>query len=251
MDFNIWLYSILGVLVVSFASLMGVFTLSLGHIKLKKIILYLVSFAVGALFGDALIHLIPESFEKIQSSLNVSLLILGGIIVFFVLEKFIHWRHCHVVDCENHWHPIASMNIIGNVLHNLIDGMLIGASFSESIALGITTTIAILLHEIPQEIGNFSILIHAGFSVKKAILVNFSTALASLGGAVIALIIGGYISNFALVLLPITAGGFLYIAGSDLIPELKHESKLAASLGQLIMICVGIFLMASLVFLAR
>jgi zinc and cadmium transporter len=241
-----WIFSFASVFVISLVSLIGAFTLSLRGEKLKKILLYLVSFAVGALFGDALIHLIPEAFGKIKSELLVSLLILGGVLLFFVLEKFIHWRHCHATECEEHWHPVASMNIFGNIAHNTIDGLLIGASFLISTPLGAATAIAILMHEIPQEMGNFGVLVHSGFSIKKALLVNFLTALAAFLGVSIALLVGGWAHNFASYLLPVTAGGFLYIAGSDLIPELKHETKIAASIGQLFAIILGIAIMAGL-----
>lgn len=246
---NIWLYSFASVFAVSLVSLIGVLTISFKEEKLKKAILFLVSFAVGALFGDALIHLLPEAFGKIASRLLASLLVLAGILLFFVLEKFIHWRHCHVYDCDEHWHPTASVSIFGNMVHNLIDGMLIGASFSASVPLGIATTLAILLHEIPQEIGNFGILIHSNFSVKKALAVNFLAALTAFLGVFFALIAKNYITDFTSFLLPITAGGFLYIAGSDLIPELKHETKITASIGQLAAIILGIAVMASLLFI--
>jgi zinc and cadmium transporter len=242
----VWTFSLLSVFIVSLISLLGVFTLSFGEKKVKKAILFLVSFAVGALFGDALIHLLPESFEKIESKAVSSLLVLFGILIFFSLEKFVRWRHCHIVHHEDHTHPMAAVNIFGNIVHNLIDGMLIGASYLVSLPLGIATTAAILLHEIPQEIGNFAVLIHSGYGTKKAIAINFLSALVAFLGVASTLVVGKYAGDFTLFLIPITAGGFLYIAGSDLIPELKHETKIAASVGQLFAICLGIAVMASL-----
>lgn len=246
---NIWLYSLASVFVVSLVSLIGVFTISFGEEKLRKAVLFLVSFAVGALFGDALIHLLPEAFEKIESRAMVSLLVLAGILVFFSLEKFVRWRHCHMAECDQHVHSIAAVNIFGNVAHNLIDGMLIGASYSASFSLGIATTMAILLHEIPQEIGNFGVLVHSGYGVKKAVTINFLSALVAFLGAGLTLLLGNYSSSFTFFLVPIAAGGFLYIAGSDLIPELKHETKITASIGQLLAIVLGIAIMASLLFI--
>lgn len=243
---SIWFFSFASVFIVSLVSLIGLFTLSAKEEKLKKMVLFFVSFAVGALFGDALIHLIPEAFEKIGSRANVSLLILLGIIIFFSLEKFVRWRHCHITQCKEHNHPMAAVNIFGNIVHNFIDGMLIGASYLVNFPLGIATTVAILLHEVPQEIGNFAILIHSGYKIKKALAINFLSALVAFLGAALALIIGQYTSNFVIFLIPVTAGGFLYIAGSDLIPELKHETKIAASIGQLAAIILGIAVMASL-----
>lgn len=244
----IWVYSLASVFVVSTISLLGIFTLSIQESRLKKIILFLVSFAVGALFGDAIIHLIPEAFEKLSSRASASILILSGILIFFILEKFVHWRHCHTVECDSHVRSIAAVNIVGNIVHNLIDGMLIGASYSASFSLGVGTTIAILLHEIPQEIGNFGILVHSGYQVKKAVMINFLSALVAFLGVVLALALENYVSNFTFFIIPITAGGFLYIAGSDLIPELKHETKIAVSIGQLAGIILGISVMAVLLF---
>ncbi|HBB36759.1 MAG: hypothetical protein UX02_C0001G0126 [Candidatus Moranbacteria bacterium GW2011_GWC1_45_18] len=243
---NVWIYSLTSVFVVSLVSLAGIFTLVLKKEKLKIIILFLVSFAVGALFGDAIIHLIPESFEAIESKILVSLLILSGIIFFFVLEKFIHWRHCHVLGSEKHIHPVVYMNIIGDLVHNFIDGMLIAGSFLISIPLGVSTSIAVVLHEIPQEIGDFGVLLHGGFSVRKALFFNFVSASTAFAGAILILAIGSRFQEIISFLVPITAGGFLYIAGSDLIPELKHETKIAASIGQLAAIILGIAVMAGL-----
>ena len=243
---NIWLYSFASVFVVSLVSLIRIFTISFSEERLKKIILFLVSFAVGALFGDALIHLLPEAFSEIDSHAKVSLLVLFGILVFFALEKFVRWRHCHLPECDNHSHSVAAVNIFGNIVHNLIDGMLIGASYAMSFSLGIATTIAILLHEIPQEIGNFAILVHSGYKTRKAVMVNFLSALVAFLGVFFTLFLKNYATNFILYLVPITAGGFLYIAGSDLIPELKHETKIATSIGQLAGMILGIAVMAGL-----
>lgn len=243
----IWIYTILSVALVSSISLIGVFFLSLNEKLLRKILIFLVSFAVGGLFGDAFIHLLPESFEKLGSNLSTSLLILAGIFLFFVLEKFIRWRHCHVPPASHsHEHPLVTMNFIGDGAHNMIDGMLIAASYIVSIPLGMTTTLAIILHEIPQEVGNFGVFVHAGLSVKKALLLNFSTAIFSFLGAIIALVAATYIAGFALLMLPITAGGFIYVAGSDLMPELHHEGKASTSAYQFISILLGIGMLALL-----
>ncbi len=246
-----WGYIFVSISIVSLISLVGVFTLSFSNNLLKKMLLYLVSFAVGGLFGDALIHLIPESFKEISHTPTASFLILGGILVFFILEKFLRWQHCHIPASKEHTHPVATLNIVGDSFHNLIDGMLIAASFMVSVPIGITTTIAVILHEIPQEIGQFGILVHSGVPVKRALLLNFLSALAAFVGALIVLLIGSQAADFSVYLLPITAGGFLYIAGSDLIPELHHghEVSVRAALGQFLCIVLGIVLMASLLVL--
>jgi zinc and cadmium transporter len=237
----VWIYTLLSVALVSSISLIGVFFLSLNEKVLKKILIFLVSFAVGGLFGDAFIHLLPEAFEKLGSGLETSLLVITGIFIFFILEKFIRWRHCHMNDCEhNRARPMATMNFIGDSVHNFIDGMLIGASYFVSIPLGISTTLAILLHEIPQEIGDFGVFLHAGFSIKKAFTYNILSAAFAFLGAIIALFAASRIEDFALYLLPVTAGGFIYIAGSDLMPELHHETKTKTSFYQLASILAGV-----------
>jgi zinc and cadmium transporter len=245
----VWIYAIASVVLVSVVSLMGILTLSLSGDRLKKILLFLVGFAVGALFGDVFIHLLPESFEKLGAGLATSLYVIMGFLIFFVLEKFIRWRHYNLHRSGEHIHPVVAMNIIGDGVHNLIDGMLIAASYMVSIPIGITTTVAILLHEIPQEIGDFGILVHGGLSVKKALLFNLLTGLFSILGAVISLVIGQHIDGYTISLLPITAGGFLYIAGPDLIPELQQEIRVSTSIWQFISIILGVAIMALLVVL--
>jgi zinc and cadmium transporter len=244
-----WVYALISVVMVSAISLLAIVFLAVGEEKIRKLLLFMVSFAAGALFGDAFIHLLPESFEKLGNGLGTSLLILAGILFFFILEKFIHWRHCHNINFEEHTHPMVMVNLIGDSVHNLIDGMLIAASYAVSLPLGITTTLAVVLHEIPHEIGNFGVLVHGGLTVKKALLFNFLTALTAIGGAVLALAIGPLVKGFTLTLLPITAGGFIYIAGSDLIPELKHEVALSHSILQFGSIILGVGAMSLLILL--
>lgn len=247
---EIWIYTLVSVVIVSCISLVGLFFLSFNQEKLQKILLYLVSFAVGGLFGDAFIHLIPESFKQLGIGLQVSGYILLGVLVFFVLEKFLRWRHCHVATSSQHLHPVATLNLVGDGVHNLIDGMIIGASYLISFPIGITTTMAVILHEIPQEIGEFGILVHAGLPTTKAITFNFLSALTAVLGAIISLIIGPHIQGYAAHLLPITAGAFIYLAGSDLIPELHGcEPKVSTAFWQFILIILGISIMASLLFL--
>lgn len=246
---EVWLFTLGSVLLVSMTSLVGVFTLSLKPERLKKIILYLVSFAVGALFGDTFIHLLPEAYESLGYGMMTSLNVVLGILLFFILEKVIRWRHCHIVtEDEHHMHPVVAMNLVGDAVHNFIDGMIIGVSYAVSIPIGVTTTLAVFLHEIPQEIGDFGVLLHGGMSAKKALFFNFVSALFALLGAAVALTFGAMVENFAVALLPITAGGFIYIAGSDLIPELHHEVRAKTSMMQFLMIVLGVAVMALLKF---
>ncbi|MFA4880419.1 MAG: ZIP family metal transporter [Candidatus Doudnabacteria bacterium] len=242
----IWFYTIISVVIVSFISLVGIFFLSLNKERLQKILLYLVSFAVGGLFGDAFIHLLPQAFQSETDHLLISLLILAGICLFFILEKVVRWRHCHIPNSKTHIHPAVPMNLIGDGLHNLTDGMIIAASYSLDFSLGLATTLAVVLHEIPQEIGDFGVLVYGGLSVKKAVIFNFLSASMAILGAVIALLVGSFVAGFSSVILPIAAGGFIYIAGADLIPELHHEFNLKTSIKQLMAIISGIGIMAAL-----
>ena len=212
-------------------------------------LVYLISFSAGALFGDAFIHLLPEVVESHGFSLIISLSILTGIVLFFILEKIIHWQHCHLPITEEHVHPFAYMNLIGDALHNFIDGVIIAASYVVSIPAGIATTLAVALHEIPQEIGDFGVLIHGGFSRSKALVLNFISALAAVLGAVLALWAAAFVERIELFLVPIAVGGFIYIAGSDLIPELHKETILRRSILQVLAFLLGIGVMTALLFI--
>jgi zinc and cadmium transporter len=248
---QIWLYSLISVFIVSLISLIGVITLSIKTKKLSSFLIYLISFSAGTLLGDAFIHLLPEAVENYGLTLNLSFSILAGIIVFFILEKIIHWQHCHGTITEaHHIHPFAYMNLVGDAIHNFLDGIIIAASYLISIPAGIATTIAVLFHEIPQEIGDFGVLLHGGFSKNKALVVNFLSALTAILGAVLTLWLGTSIANLESILVPIAIGGFIYIASSDLIPQLhKHSDTIGKSLLQLLAFIAGIAVMAALLLL--
>ena len=244
-----WFYPILSVIFVSLLSFVGVLFIAIKEEKLKKILLFLVSFAAGGLLGDSFIHLLPEAIKESGFTLGVSLAVLVGLLLFFVLEKFICWRHCHIPTSKSHPHPVVFMNLIGDGFHNFIDGAVISASFLTTIPLGIATTLAVVLHEIPQEIGDFGVLLHGGLSKNKALIFNFASALAAVGGAILVLILGERIVGVSQLLIPFTAGGFIYIAGSDLIPELHKETNLAKSLIQMVGLILGIGIMLILLFI--
>jgi len=249
MTIGTWLYSLLSVLIVSLISLVGILTFSMKESQLRNILLLLVSFSVGGLFGDAFIHLIPEAVEETGFGLNVSLYILVGIISSFIMEKFLYWRHCHIPTSEEHPHPFAYMNLFGDAVHNFIDGLIIGGSYLVNIPLGVATTLAVVFHEIPQEIGDFGILLYGGFKKSKALLFNFLTALTAILGALVSLSLGFYMENFTIFLVPFAAGGFIYIAGSDLIPELHKEVEPSKSVLELTAFILGILILLSLTFL--
>ena len=246
----VWLYSLVSVIVVSLISLVGVLVFSLKEENLKKILLYLVSFSAGGLFGHAFIHMIPEAVGENGFGLQVSLYILIGIVTSFIMEKFLQWRHCHIPTSEEHPHSFAYMNLFGDAVHNFIDGLIIGGSYLANIPLGIATTLAVVFHEIPQEIGDFGVLIYGGFNKSKAIFFNFSTALTAIFGAIVALSVGFLIQDFIPFLIPFAAGNFIYIAGSDLIPELrKEEPRFLKSALQLASFVLGVLILFSLVLL--
>jgi zinc and cadmium transporter len=246
------------VIAVSLVSLVGLVTFSMDEARVRKLATFFVSFAVGALLGNAFIHLIPETFEgelQGEASLGPSLLILGGMMVFFVVEKLL--RHQHGVLHE-HYHghrehrrpELAAINILGDAIHNFIDGAVIGASYLVSPALGLSTTIAVLLHEIPQEFADFGILIHSGLSVRKAVLLNLASASVAILGTALSLLAGSVAQETVTAsLVPLTAGGFVYLAAADLIPELQHDRSLRALVVQTVLITLGIVVMGLLTFI--
>lgn len=240
-----FIYAIISVIVVSAISFVGVFTIPFKESSLKKITLFLVSLSAGTLLGDSFLHLMPEAVEN-NPGQNVWLSLLAGIMAFFVLEKIVHWRHCHIQTSSHHPHPVGIMNLVGDAFHNFFDGIVIAGSFMVNPTLGITTTIAVIAHEIPQEIGDFGVLLHAGYSRNRALFLNFMTALTAVAGAILAFVIGNNLINFSNLIIPFTAGGFIYIATADLIPELKKESSIKHSLLQLTSILAGIGIMLML-----
>ena len=245
----IWLYTIISVFIISLISLVGVFTLSIDQKKLYKFLIYFVSLSAGTLMGDAFIHLIPEAFESAESHLEISLYLLSGIVLFFVLEKMVHWRHCHKEPCEAHPHPFSYIILFGDTLHNFIDGIIIAASYLISIPLGITTTIAVILHEIPQEVGDFGSLLYGGFTRKKAIFFNFISAFFAVFGAIFMLLLGDASESVVKYLIPFAAGGFIYISGTDLIPELNKHKKVTDGIHQILFFIAGIIIMLGLLYL--
>src|SRR4030042_5964376 len=204
-----WIIGLLSVTVISTIFMAGVLTMWLADKKLKKAFVYLVSFAAGGLLGDVFLHLIPEAMADTGFLTTSSFLIILGILSSFAVERFLQWRHCHIPTSNEHPHSFAYMNLFGDAIHNLIDGLIVGGSYIASIPLGIATTIAIIFHEIPQELGDFSVLIYGGVPKKRALMFNFLTALTSVLGAVIALALGSITDTFTPLLVPFAAGNFL------------------------------------------
>ncbi|MCX5712427.1 MAG: ZIP family metal transporter [Candidatus Omnitrophica bacterium] len=203
---------------VSLVSLIGIFSLFFKENLLEKILIPLIAFSAGGLIGGAFLHIMPEAIRDYGDK-NVFLYLIVGFIVFFILEKYLHWRHCHKGgECKTH--PFTYLNLFGDAIHNFTDGLAIGASFVIGIHFGLITTFVIILHEIPHEIGNFGVLVYGGFSRVKALIFNFITALTCILGASAGFLLSEKIKSFSMYLLPIIAGGFVYIAACDLIPEI-------------------------------
>lgn len=235
---NTLYYIFISVLLVSLISFVGVFFLALKKNTLNKCIEIFVSFAAGSLLGNAFFHLLPESAEQIGENSFVWVMI--SFLFFFIMEKFFQWRHCHKEDCEIH--SFTYLSLAGDAIHNFIDGAVIAASFLTNFSLGISATLAIIFHEIPQEIGDFAILIYGGWGKKKALFFNFITALTAVVGALMVCFFSKQISSLLPVLLAFAAGGFIYLAGTDLIPELHKRKKFSKTLVQFISIAAGVAL---------
>lgn len=242
------LYTFGSVFLVSIISVIGVFFMSMREEALRRRIPLLISLAVGALLGDVFIHLLPELFEEIGNrALAVSSYVLAGIVVFFLLEKGLHWHH-HGEDSHAP-HPVGKLVLISDGLHNFLDGIIIAGSFLLSVPAGIATTVAVILHEIPQEVGDFAVLLHAGYSRKRALVLNGISALMAFIGATI--VLGGVIpETLGGVAIPaLAAGGFIYIAMSDLVPELHKADNHSKPFGQFGMLLIGVAAMFALTFL--
>jgi zinc and cadmium transporter len=234
---------------VSLVSLVGVATLPLRGQKLNQITFVLISLATGALFGDAVFHILPDVFkEHAQQS---SFWIMVGIFSSFVFEKFLRWKHEHgIAHSQTHTiQPVGRIILVADGLHNLIDGIFIGASYIASLKLGLATTLAVVLHEIPHEMGDFAVLINAGYSWEKALLFNFLSACVAITGVFVAFGFQAGVSNFTNLALALTAGSFLYIAGANLTPELHKENAPVRSLIQCVAILAGTALMYALLWI--
>jgi len=218
----------------------GVLTFFLSKKNIHKILLFLVAFATGTLLGGALFHFLPEAIEELNLTLTI-ILTLIGILIFYILEKILHWHHCHKDGtCDRH--PFTYLTLYGDGIHNFLDGLIIAGAFLLSTNLGLVTTLLIILHEFPQEIGDFGILIYGGFSKQRALFYNFLSQITSIIGG----IVGFYflsVMDYAIYILPLAAGGFLYIAIMDLIPEIAKEKNPAKLIANIIAIVLGLLIL--------
>ena len=239
-----FLYAILAAIVVSLISLIGVLTLSLKEKVLKKVLLLMISFSAGAMLGGAFFHLLPEALEFSADIEKIFIFTLSGILVFFVLEKVLRWHHYHDVNCETHHHKhLGQLNLIGDGAHNLIDGIVIAGAFAVSASLGLAVTLSIALHEIPQEISDYGVLIYAGFGRAKALMFNLFSGFLAVIGVLIGYFLILSTSHINIFLLPFTAGGFIYIAATDLVPEIHKENHLGRSIVSFIFFVGAIIIM--------
>lgn len=236
---------ILATLINGLVAFVGAFSLFLKEKFLNKILLILVAFSAGALLAGGLLHLLAESIELMAVD-TAFLVMLFGFSLFFIIERFLHWHHCHEGKCDVH--SFTYMILLGDGVHNFIDGLIIAASFLISVPFGVITTLLIIGHEIPQELGDFGVLVHGGFDKKKALLFNFGSQLTCVIGGIIGFFMSG-LGGVTTLLLPFAAGGFFYIAASDLIPELHKETDIKKSVLYFFFFLIGITFMVSMKFL--
>lgn len=234
------LWAVIASVIVSLVSLVGIFTFLFKEQFLNKILILLVAFAAGALIGAAFLHLLPEALEK-SNDFSTYIYLLASFLLFFILERFLRWRHCHDGYCDIH--PFSYLSLIGDGAHNFFDGLVIGSSFVIDIRFGIITTVVILLHEVPQEFGDFGVLVYGGFNKWKALFYNFLSGITAILGAILGCYFSKQFTNFSQVILPFAAGGFIYIAGCDLIPEIHKESDLKKATLSMSFFILGIVFM--------
>lgn len=232
------------IFIVSLLSLTGVLILALKETAIRRHLPLFISLAVGALLGNAFLHLIPEALLEAEHAAWGGFLVIAGMLLFFLLEKGFHWHHHGEDPGFDHPHPVGKLILVSDALHNFLDGAVIAASFAVSIPVGVATTVAVMLHEIPQEIGDFSVLLYAGYSKVRALFLNFLSALCAFLGAIFFFALGDISDGFAAYFIPITAGGFIYIAIVDLIPELQKTHQITGLKYQLMAVFLGIGLMA-------
>lgn len=247
------IFYILGsVAAVSLVSLAGALALSWRQERLMRALVFLVPLAVGALLGDAFFHLIPESFEESQNPAMVSFLLFLGVITFFILEKFLRWHHHHPPGIHEEYESpkhLGQLILISDGIHNFIDGIIIGVSYLAGIEIGIATTLAVILHELPQEIGDFGVLVYSGYKRITALFYNLLSALMAVAGALIVIAFGSLPEQFIQGIIPFAAGVFIYIASSDLVPELHRNGKKKNLLPEIAGIGLGMLAMYLLLFL--
>ena len=203
-------------------ALVGTVTVLLPPPTLERVLLPIVGLAAGSLLGGAFFHMLPESVDALGNGLGIYLALVAGFLVFFVLEQFLHWHHCHRAEHTEH-RPLGYLILLADGLHNLIGGLAVGGAFVVDIRVGVVTWLVAAAHEVPQELGDFGVLVHSGWRRRSALMWNFASALTFLVGALIAYTLAGRIE--VAYLLPFAAGNFIYIAAADLLPEITSETR--------------------------
>jgi zinc and cadmium transporter len=242
------IYALCAAFIVSLISLIGLITLPLKAKSLDKILIYLVSFAAGGLMGGAFFHLFPEVIELNENVTATFVYVALGFCLFFILEKYLRWHHCHNGECESHAH-LGYLSLSGDFFHNMLDGVIIVSSFMISTDLGLVVTLSIMFHEIPQELGDYGVLLYSGFTKSKALLLNFLTGLSALLGVVLGYLLINWVASLNLILISIAAGGFIYVAAADFIPELHKENKTATSIITFMVFLLALIFMLTIKFL--
>lgn len=231
---------------ISLIAFVGSFALFLKERLLKKILLVLVAFSAGALIGGAFLHLMPEAIIEVgldeEAVMNVFLYLLLGFSAFFMLEQLIRWHHHHATTHPKIM-PFSYLILISDGMHNFIDGLVMAASFIVDFHIGFVTTLAIALHEIPQEIGDFGVLVYGGFEKVKALILNYISAITVVLGGIAGYQIYSWIGESIVFLLPFAAGNFVYIASTDLIPEIRYKESLRKSSIRFCIFLAGMLLM--------
>jgi len=241
-----FIYILLATSIISLISIVGVFTLYFHPKVLKGKLVLLISLAAGSLMGGAFFHLLPEAGKNLAPD-NLYIGVIVAFVIFLLIEKVLNWRHCHEHNCEVH--TLGYMSIIGDSIHNFLDGLIVAAAFVSDTRLGMITAFAMVLHEIPQEIGDFGVLLHAGFKKKTALIINFLSALTAIFGAIVGYFISSSSQEFIPYLLPFAAGGFIYIAASDLLPEMRKEKDHTKTILSFTFFLTGIVIMYLLKYL--
>ena len=246
------IYTLISVLIISLISIIVVLPVFFKKKISDSFLLMLMSLSVGALLGGVFLHLLPEASSEGGFTFALAINVLLGFLVFFILEKLIH--HHHHEQCiknpnqagHGHAYHLAPLNLIGDSVHNLLDGLVIAGAYMVSVPLGIATTLSVIFHEIPQEIADFGVLLYSGYSKMKALLFNFLSAATAILGAILGLVLASKINGFTNFIIPFAAGTFLYIAGSNLVPELHKHCKIKDMFVHLFFIVLGIGIMVLL-----
>lgn len=243
---DILFYILVSTFLISLISFVGAITLFLKEKILNKILLILVAFSAGALIGGAFLHLIPEAIEKVgideAALMNLFFYLIFGFCAFFILENFIRWHHHHTMEHPEIM-PFSYLILVSDSIHNFIDGLIIAASFVVGFPVGVVTALAVALHEIPQELGDFGVLVYGGIKKARALFLNFLSAIFAIFGGITGFLLSEKIGESIIFLLPFAAGTFIYIASSDLLPEIKHKESLKKSLVHFFVFLLGIILM--------